>query len=433
MLGIRKIGKFKKGIVFKNGDVSRLIKTGWYLGMPFSKESIRIYSEKEAFINDPQIDEVVKSGILQGVAETFSVKEYERLFVWINGTFTAALGKGCYAFWKEFQNVRTELCSEKDVFLRCEDRDIIFKSGQLGSDVEMLELKDAQRALVFVDGRLQAILDSGRHYIWKTYREVVIRAVNAAEGLVQVPELGRLAINEATASGRIQKLQVEEGCEGLFYLNGAFVSRLMPGVYFFWKDGVKIATPVKSCREQIVTISGQDIMTADKVTLRINADVTYRITDLRKAFESVENVDQTLYREAQLALRAVVGTREIDVLLKEKDGVSEETRRILSEKLAVSGIEITGAGIRDIILPGEMKDILNRVIEAKKAAEANLITRREETAAMRSQLNTAKMLEDNPVLMRMKELEIVQKIVENTKLSVLLGEKGLRDQIVNLL
>jgi hypothetical protein len=85
-----------------------------------------------------------------------------------------------------------------------------------------------------------------------------------------------------------------------------------------------------------------------------------------------------------------------------------------------------------------MKDLMNKVTEAKKAAEANLISRREETAAMRSQANTAKLLVDNPVLMRLRELEVLEKIAANGKLNIVLGEKslgekGLVDKVVNLL
>ena len=78
-----------------------------------------------------------------------------------------------------------------------------------------------------------------------------------------------------------------------------------------------------------------------------------------------------------------------------------------------------------MILPGDMKDLMNKVTEAKKAAEANLITRREETAALRSQANTAKLLADNPTLMRLRELEVLEKIVAGGGLNVVLGEKGL--------
>jgi regulator of protease activity HflC (stomatin/prohibitin superfamily) len=97
------------------------------------------------------------------------------------------------------------------------------------------------------------------------------------------------------------------------------------------------------------------------------------------------------------------------------------------------GLEIVSAGVRDVILPGEMKDLMNKVTEAKKAAEANLIVRREETAAMRSQANTARLLSDNPTLMRLRELEVLERIASSGKLNVILGEKGLADRVVNLL
>lgn len=76
---------------------------------------------------------------------------------------------------------------------------------------------------------------------------------------------------------------------------------------------------------------------------------------------------------------------------------------------------------------------MNKVTEAKKAAEANLIFRREETAAMRSQANTAKLLENNPTLMRLRELEVLEKIAAAGHMNIVLGEQGLAQRVVNLL
>jgi regulator of protease activity HflC (stomatin/prohibitin superfamily) len=134
-----------------------------------------------------------------------------------------------------------------------------------------------------------------------------------------------------------------------------------------------------------------------------------------------------------LAVRAVVGTRELDAILAEKDAVAAELEAAVRGRAAGFGLAVTGLGIRDIILPGEMKDLMNKVTEAKKAAEANLIARREETAAMRNQANTAKLLESNPTLMRLRELEVLEKVAGNSKLNVVLGEKGLAERVVNLL
>ena len=129
--------------------------------------------------------------------------------------------------------------------------------------------------------------------------------------------------------------------------------------------------------------------------------------------------------ETQLALHAIVGVCELDIFLSDNDVVAQEIEQAVRHRAGELGLEVVSVGIRDVILPGDMKDLMNKVTEAKKAAEANLITRREETAAMRSQANTAKLLADNPTLMRLKELEVLEKVVISGKMSVVLGEKGL--------
>ena len=207
----------------------------------------------------------------------------------------------------------------------------------------------------------------------------------------------------------------------------------MPGEYAFWRGVAASKVAEVDLREQTIDIAGQDIMTADKVTLRMNAAVTYRIVDARQAVTVSDGWAQSLYREAQLALRAVVGTRDLDTFLTEKDAVTAAFEEAVRRRAGQLGLEIVSVGVRDIILPGEMKDLMNKVTEAKKAAEANLIVRREETAAMRSQANTAKVLADNPTLMRLRELEVLEKVATSGKLSVVLGEKGLADRVLNLL
>ena len=174
-------------------------------------------------------------------------------------------------------------------------------------------------------------------------------------------------------------------------------------------------------------------MTADKVTLRLNVVVTYRVTDARQAVTSTDDVRQALYRETQLAVRAIVGARDVDAFLADKEVVATEIDTAIRRRAGQLGLQIASVGIRDVILPGDMKELMNKVTEAKKAAEANLIVRREETAAMRSQANTARLLADNPTLMRLRELEVLEKIATTGKLNIVLGEKGLAERVMNLL
>ncbi len=92
-----------------------------------------------------------------------------------------------------------------------------------------------------------------------------------------------------------------------------------------------------------------------------------------------------------------------------------------------------GVGVKDIILPGDMKEILGKVVEAEKAAQANVIRRREETNATRSLLNTAKVMEDNPTALRLKELETLEKVTDKVgNISVFGGLDGVLDQMVRI-
>ena len=185
-------------------------------------------------------------------------------------------------------------------------------------------------------------------------------------------------------------------------------------------------------REQVADVAGQEILTQDKVTLRVNLVVAFRIADPVLATGTVSDAAQTLYRDAQLALRAAVGTRALDALLADKESVGGEVRNALAARAREYGVEVRSVGLRDVVLPGGMKTILNQVVAAQKEAEANLIRRREETAAARSQANTARLLAENPVLVRLRELEALEKILAGAKTTFVLGPQDLATQIRTL-
>jgi regulator of protease activity HflC (stomatin/prohibitin superfamily) len=238
-------------------------------------------------------------------------------------------------------------------------------------------------------------------------------------------------LNSTSVVSLLETFLVPEGFAGLYLRDGKYVETLAAGSHTYWRNVAQVKVQNIDLREQVLDVSGQELMSSDKVTLRINALVTYRVADPLKATNVADDVKQALYREVQLALRAVVGTRSVDVLLEDKDNVSQELDTLVRRRADDFGLAIETVGIRDVILPGDMRDLLNKVTEAKKAAEANLITRREETAAMRSQANTAKLMENNPTLMRLRELETLEKVADKANLQVVLGEKGLMDRVIN--
>ena len=203
---------------------------------------------------------------------------------------------------------------------------------------------------------------------------------------------------------------VEAYEKGLRFRNGRFVEVLDPGRYRIARFLVKERIEKVDLRLRTLVLNGQEMMTLDKVTLRLTSLVSLRVKDPVAATLKVDNYATQVYSDVQLALRDHVGALELDALLAAKSRLGE---RILDEvKLGADayGVEVINVGLRDIVLPGEMKAILNQVMEARKKAEASNIERREETAATRSLANTAQLLEKNPTLMRLKELEVLERI-----------------------
>ncbi len=183
-------------------------------------------------------------------------------------------------------------------------------------------------------------------------------------------------------------------------------------------------------RLQTMEVSGQEILTRDKVSLRVNLTALWQVTDAVKARATVSNFVDYVYKELQFALREAVGTRTLDELLGDKGALDREVGESAA-KLEAAGLAVRSVGVKDVILPGEMKTILNQVVEAEKVAQANLIRRREETAATRSLLNTARLMEENPTLLRLKELETLEKVTEKIgNLTVYDGLEGVLKNMV---
>ena len=329
--------------------------------------------------------------------------------------------------WK----IRVVRLSVRDAQLPYEDLDVIVKSGLLEGQAEVLDLKDHERALVWVDGRFSHICGPGLHAFWTVFHKVKSEVIDAGEVVLEHAAKNAV-LNFPARAGLVDEVRVNAESVGLLFLDGRHKATLSPGTYALWKNMGHVHVVHVDQREQVLDIVGQDVMTADKVTVRLNALVAFRVAEPLVAVTAVDDYRQAIYREAQLALRAVIGARELESLLAEKGAVAEELDSLVRRRAKAMGLEVRSLGIRDLILPGEMRTLMNQVTEAKKAAEANLISRREETAAMRSQANTAKILESNPMLMKLRELEVLEKVAEKAELSVVLTESGLSDRVLKM-
>ena len=315
--------------------------------------------------------------------------------------------------------------------LESERLPVLVRDERVAALVTVVDLADGERAIVWKDGRVSWVLGPGLHAFWKGPAKLRIERVDATSLRLETKNVD--AVLAADAARRLlREVTVAEDHEVLVFRDGVLEARVTSGRYVYWTNVARVVAKSVDLREQVLDVAGQEIMTRDKVTLRVNLVVTYRVSNATAAVTRVADVSQTLYREAQLVLRAAVGTREIDDLLADKESVGSEVAEALSGRAADFGVAVGAVGLRDIVLPGDMKTILNRVITARKEAEANVIKRREETAAARSQANTAKLLAENPVLARIRELELMGDILAGTNATFVLGKGDLAEQITSL-
>lgn len=306
--------------------------------------------------------------------------------------------------------------------------------------VQAWETSENEIALVYQHGVLRDIKGPAQHgAYWKQKSPVTIEKIDISvdfkipEKLVRLfssirdPLLSRSAINAIAIS------TVSEGHTGFLIMDGTQVDVLQPGLHMWWKFNRVIEVKQYDLRLQNMEVNGQEILTKDRVSLRVNLSAVWQVANAQLIKQELADAKDYLYRELQLALRTIVSTQTLDELLADKNLLNQQVQTIVAEKAITYGISLKSVGARDIILPGEMKAILTQVVEAQKVAEANLIKRQEETQATRSLHNTAKVMEGNPVLLRLKELEVLEKITSRINvLNVYGGLDGVMNDMVKL-
>jgi len=366
--------------------------------------------------------------------ERILVNEHERSFLFSQGRLVTVLKPGAYHVWNPFGQMAYEIFDITALELSDKHADMLLK--QYPEIVEQFffvaDVADNQVALLTVDGKLYTVLPpAARKLYWNALHDFSIELVNITEQYA-IPQ-GRLSVLSRIRTPHALIHVVPEGYKGLLFIDGQLEKMLEPGLYGFWKAGRDIRCDSVDVRLQQIDVQGQEILTKDRVTLRVTLTCWFVVADPVKAVTSVSKYGDHLYKELQFALREAVGAKVLDDLLSDKDTLDSVILEQIKPKLAEVGMEIRSIGIKDIILPGDMRDIMNKVIEARKLAEANQIQRREETAATRSLLNTAKLMEDKPILLRLKELETLEKISGKIeKLHVYGGFENLLNDLISI-
>ncbi|HMJ13206.1 MAG TPA: slipin family protein [Polyangiaceae bacterium] len=335
------------------------------------------------------------------------VKLNERVVIFKNGLPLRAYGPGRHRLWgRNLTEQRWD--TDKLVFRALPEVRAVLP----GEWYRELTLGPLERAVLYREGVPVVFLRPGAHRYWVADPSVRLVIFDVVEPL---PAL-TTELEAVIPAAEYIDVTVQAHEKGLCLEQGRFVRVLEPGRYKLWTHPeARTQIVCVDMRRTEVTIAGQELMTRDKVTLRLTLTVEFAIEDPVLATQKLANLRDSVYLAVQLAARDYVAGVTLDQLLEGRDALTRYLESDVVPKVARFGVRVERVGVKDVVLPGEMKTLFNRVIEAEKAAAANVILRREETAATRSLVNTARLMAEQPILLRLKELEAMKEIAGQIK------------------
>jgi regulator of protease activity HflC (stomatin/prohibitin superfamily) len=354
-----------------------------------------------------------------------NVNAYQVALLFKRGVYQRMLKEGSYWLWPGEKVMVYDVTKQ---FVAPVELNILLQDEAFANELQVIEVKDNEIVLVYVNNLLSQVLTAGRYTYWRSV--VKYDFIKADISKIEITEnISRATLSNKLVAPYVRSYTVESYEKALLFVDGKYVQQLESGVYFWWKNNIAIHVGKVDTRQQQAEINGQEILTKDKAALRVNAYAQYKVADVQKALLQNKDYERQLYVSFQLALREYIGTMTLDELLERKERIAPFILKAVTSNEEALGVDVIGFGIRDIILPGDVKEIMNQVLVAEKKAQANIIMRREETASTRSLLNTAKLMEDNAMLFKLKEMEYVEKIADKINSISVSGNGVLIDQL----
>jgi regulator of protease activity HflC (stomatin/prohibitin superfamily) len=292
-----------------------------------------------------------------------TVKDGERAFLTRDGKLERVLAPGRHRLF----DPRRALAAEVLRVVRAEfpaDRYAVLKAARPDLTAELFEAVETRAreiAIVSLDGQpVQLMIPWQTRVYWKVATRVDVERIDVSSDPRVDPR--HLTIVDRSRGTVITEAVVENHEAGLLYVEGRLVERLAPGRHAFWTAGPKIEVKRLDLRPQTVEITAQEMLTKDRIALRVTLTAFRRIVDPERVVATVPDVDAWLYRLVQFAIREAVAGRTLDEVLSAKAALDAELRDYVRARIVDSGVEVTELGVKDVILPGEIRELVNKVV-----------------------------------------------------------------------
>jgi regulator of protease activity HflC (stomatin/prohibitin superfamily) len=413
----------------------------------YFKEVGEVKSYNYDLTKDCKIERTIQNIVTKAINNpdhliNINVEKNTRVIVFMDNEIIDILEPGQYSFIKSLNNLEFLKVNNNYFYFNYDleiDEELfveqIKSNPKFKSKFTIIETDGETCKIIFVNNKYAGFLKPRLHAI---YFEDIGKITTVDFDLSKNLEIPRELYNQIVYAGgsnvQIDEIIVPINYKMILLIDNKFDKILDSGKYYYINVRKNIERYVFPTTLTSIDINGQEVMTQDKVMLRVNISADYAITDPEKVF-NVYGYDfkPFIYKELQLRLREAIGTKTLNQTLEEKDAINTILSKKLPNGVEENAITLLNIFIKDVILPGEIRTIMNQVVEAEKKAQANVIKRREETAATRSLLNTAKLMQDNPTLMRLKELETIEKVIENVKeLKIYGGIDGVMKNLIKI-
>lgn len=423
---------------YKDGRLSEIIYTS---GRYYYWNILQEHSFLLIDLTTPDIAQEVPLSLFDHINKQFFIEinlaEGEGALVYFDNKLERLLTNGRYYFWNYLTKVTYKIITMNSPFISCVSQgleaELLADYPAIAEKLAVIDVPDGNIMLHYVNGRLLDALPSGWYGYWQTSGDHTFRLLDITDA-----ESANTLGDESETIFRVvdkkwyDRYDVASGEVGLLYRDNVLIKTLPSGRYYFWRYREKITLEIYDLRLQPLDITGQEILTNDKVTVRLNFTCTYRIDDPVALASGLQNYASQLYTFVQLVLREYIGQYKLDELLAQKEQIASKVLALLQEQNKFA-LTFVSAGLKDIILPGDVREIMNTVLLAEKKAQANVITRREEVASTRSLLNTAKLMDENHTLYKLKELEYLERICDSVGSISVSGGGDLLGQLERLL
>jgi regulator of protease activity HflC (stomatin/prohibitin superfamily) len=174
-------------------------------------------------------------------------------------------------------------------------------------------------------------------------------------------------------------------------------------------------------RTRVIDVPKQRIITLDNVTVDVDAVVYFRITDPQKAIVEVQRYDVATSLLAQTTLRDIIGQKNLDELLSQREELNKNLQSILDTSTDPWGIKISAVTLRDVSLPEEMLRAIAKQAEAEREKRSRIIMAEGELQSSEKMTDAAKRYEKTPIELRLRELQTLKEIAREKNLIIVPG------------